>query len=355
MIENIIICILFLLIIYYILKKSPEHFSVPNVDDLYIQTSIDQNYRDKIRDLDIILNFVKNNSKDNNNFVINSNTPIPVKNIISGQMNINGTHKFKNLKINGDLNINGGLEINTNEGKNKIEIIPRYMIVAWCNNFYKRMTILPEDLDNGIIEGVNDKKFEAIILDIPEGWVLCDGKKYIIENGKPIQTVNDPSIQTPDLRDRFVIGATDEFSYKDQEAIFNNVPNDQVETIFISKYEFGKKYGNNKYQLKEQDLLNHWHNFAYESPIYLNEINNINYSLYLNNFGETTIDSSIGRILKEDSHISTGLKGKKGIGWNMLDHTKEVTYVETETAGNTNNASFDTVPYHKSFFYIMKI
>ena len=56
-----------------------------------------------------------------------------------------------------------------------------------------------------------------------------------------------------------------------------------------------------------------------------------------------------------DYNISTGFKADgKGVAANMLDHTKEVTYVETNDTGNTNTASFDTVPFHKSFFYIMK-
>ncbi len=361
MIQDIIIFILILLVIYYISKKSSEHFTVPNVEDLdsYIKTNIDENYQNKINSIDIILNFIQENSKNNNNFVINTNTPITVKEINSGKFKIDGIQKFKNLRIKGDLNLHGGLNINYDEGKNTVEIIPRYMIVAWSNNFYKRITILPENLENGIIEGVNDRKLEAIILDIPRGWVLCDGRSYIIENGNPIVSQLENSIKTPDLRNRFVIGVSpDEYSYTDQEAVLKNTPANQIETVYISKYEFGQNYGNHTYSLIKEDLPHHWHMFTTTKPIYLKDLDKTTYpdADYLKQL--YTERQSDGSPMPSDYKISTGLSNEgtgSGLGWNRLDLNKKVTYVETENTGSKPAASFNTVQANMSFFYIMKI
>jgi microcystin-dependent protein len=76
---------------------------------------------------------------------------------------------IENLKVNGDV-------IFTNKNSNIMEIFPKYMVISWASN------------------------------DIPKGWAICDGNKYIIDaNGNNIINVN--GIQTPDLRGRFILGS----------------------------------------------------------------------------------------------------------------------------------------------------
>ncbi len=414
MIQDIIICILFLLIIYNLLKKKQENFSVPDVENLdsYIQTNINDNYKEKINNLDIILNFINQYNINNNNFKINSKNPIPVKDVVVGNLKTIGNQNFKNMTINGDLKINGGLKINYNEGRNKIDIVPRYMIVAWTNNFYKRVTIIPEDLENGIIEGVNDKKIEAVVLDIPKGWVICDGSGYIInENGDIIRSTNANAIITPDLRDRFVIGACEEFSYTDLEKVYyrKNI-NTNFDIIYISKYEFGKIYGNYSTRLTSKNIPVHDHEYTYYNPIKLPFINpntsindnkliksrlqNYSYgnldlinepedtvetcnnkkiSLLRNRDNQSQFTSTVNNIsdteagcsftpvtkLTEDGNVIDGSKfnivtGINTVGFNMGEKNTAV-YVETEDAGNPIPKEINTVPWNMSLFYIMKI
>jgi hypothetical protein len=79
------------------------------------------------------------------------------------------TAKVNNLNINGNLNVNGDVTFSYYNNK-KLDIFPRYMIIAW---------------------GLEDY--------LPLGWVICDGRKHFI---------NGIEIETPDLRSFMIIGAS---------------------------------------------------------------------------------------------------------------------------------------------------
>ncbi len=334
MIQDIIICILFILIIYYIFKKNPEHFSIPDTENLNlnIKNYVDENYNNKIKYLNTVLNFIEKNNKNNQNLIINSSKLINTKNINAGQLKTTGSNKFKNLTINGDLNINGFLKINYDIGKNKVQIIPRFMIVAWCNNIYKK--------DNN-----------KIILDIPYGWALCDGGVYNYnKEGKIIKVYDSSGIKTPDLRNRFIIGAaSNSFSYPNQEEMLRGIPEDQASIINIPAYEFGNTYGNYTYTIKSTDLPPHRHFFSTKGPAMLNKNADPNIlKLYTNKLANTSV-------IQDSYYLSTGLSLSPPGGYNMGDPNQEITYVKTDNEGKEKPTPINIVPQHMSLFYIMKI
>ena len=124
-----------------------------------------------------------------------------MKNIIVNDLNINN-----NCVIDGNLNITNNLSFNFSSNQiNNIflDILPRWSIINFDNN------TLP------------------IIL--PKRWVVCDGKKWYInkENDNDIKGYiigTEPNnidnkyevIVVPDLRGRFLFGASDKYKFKDQ-------------------------------------------------------------------------------------------------------------------------------------------
>lgn len=48
--------------------------------------------------------------------------------------------------------------------------------------------------------------WSGAITDIPKGWALCDGQKYILDNNN-LAIVDYTGTQTPDLRGRFILGS----------------------------------------------------------------------------------------------------------------------------------------------------
>ena len=78
--------------------------------------------------------------------------------------------------IEGDTVLKGKVEFE-NKDDMLMNILPKYMVIAWANN-----------------EG------------IPKGWAVCDGKKYILNDDGTATVTSENGIQTPDLRGRFVLG-----------------------------------------------------------------------------------------------------------------------------------------------------
>ena len=102
--------------------------------------------------------------------------------------NIDNT-KINDLMVNNmncdNLFINGNIEItDINNFSKFFNIYPRYMIMIWT------------------------------LKDIPKGWAVCNGDKWYVNYETERFSLNDDKnssvVVVPDLRDRFVIGATDD-------------------------------------------------------------------------------------------------------------------------------------------------
>lgn len=147
---------------------------------------------------DIILNNVKNNKEIGYNFDItdknlNFNDNIRINNII------NNSDTSNNLIVNNDLNISKNIDINNLLINNSLDsqilrLAPQFSIIPWNSE------------------------------EIPYGWKLCDGKKYILDSDHtiteittdPVDSIPSSSIiETPDLRNKFLKG----FTYNNEDEL----------------------------------------------------------------------------------------------------------------------------------------
>ncbi len=117
-----------------------------------------------------------------------------------------------NITATGNLTINGKVTFANRNETDLMEIFPRYMIIAWALN------------------------------EIPKGWAMCDGLKYIL-NANGIAERNDSiGFQTPKLTGRFVLGGGSD------TGLSLRVP--------------GQKGGREKITLTIKELPKHRHNFG---------------------------------------------------------------------------------------------
>ena len=107
-----------------------------------------------------------------------------------------------NVIISKTLNVGGMINTSEKICENGNSLIPRGVIVMWSGD----------------------------IPSIPKGWVLCDGQNY-----------------TPDLRSRFIVGASASGS--------GNGPSD------LHEYEYNDKGGEETHILSTAEMPNHTHSF----------------------------------------------------------------------------------------------
>ncbi len=266
MIKYIIIVILIILILNNL--KTKENFTTSTFDaKAYLENKIDNYYNNKIKNINNILDFVTSYNNNNNNINIISDTPINSNNIIVNKdTEIKGYNKLNNLIVNGNLTISDDLIIDDyrNDTYNKnIEIIPRYMIIAWHSKYKYNSEKIP------------------IELDIPKGWVICDGKKYVYINNK-FEELNSESeytgeiIETPNLIDKFIIGASEESFEWTSIVDGNGNKNTKQNTPIRTLYSYG---GINNYVFKKTDLPPHIHNFMI-GPKIVEDQNKKSYGVY---------------------------------------------------------------------------
>jgi microcystin-dependent protein len=209
MFENInikdIILIILVIVVFYLLYKTStlsEKFEI-TTDTATINQAITDIYKvdfDAMRNLGQIAQQILQQSPGGTDTF-----NIPASNTI-----------IENLKVNGDV-------IFTNKNSNIMEIFPKYMVISWASN------------------------------DIPKGWAICDGNKYIIDaNGNNI--INADGIQTPDLRGRFILGSG---SGNDLERRFLNQTGG-AETVALVKEEMPRhshQFGADRYNGGNADKL----------------------------------------------------------------------------------------------------
>jgi microcystin-dependent protein len=207
------------------------------------------------------------------------------------------TAQVNNLNINGNLNVNGDVEFNY-KNTNIFEIFPRYMIIAWFNE------------------------------DIPKGWVICDGKKYLDANGI--------EIEIPDLRSYMIIGA---FKGKSNNLTIRN---------------YKTKGGDNTVLLEQIHLPQHTHkkpgafgnspNLDIKANLFT-QINSIsrNEEIVLLKGGAITITDSISSVNKLNTSLNY-LSPRLG------DNFLKFTAAEWETQQAHNN-----LPPCIAIYYIMKL
>jgi hypothetical protein len=127
------------------------------------------------------------------------------KNYIRGDTEITGNLNLPgNIQVGKNININGSLNIVGQLNKNGTELLPSGVICMWSGN----------------------------ISTIPNGWLLCDGS-----NG------------TPDLRSRFIIGAS-----------LNKPPDKTL-------YTYGSLGGNESIILTSSNLPPHSHSLIIDRPL----------------------------------------------------------------------------------------
>jgi microcystin-dependent protein len=101
------------------------------------------------------------------------------------------TTSTKQLSVTGDLEVRGNVKF-LGKNTNIMEIFPKFMVIAWA----------PETL------------MSTSVHSIPNGWALCDGKKYSLNvQGVAYEVVNGGTL-TPNLKNRFILGAGDGKVYK---------------------------------------------------------------------------------------------------------------------------------------------
>jgi hypothetical protein len=155
----ILIIILILLLIYLNNNKKYENFGEDIQTD--INNILNNTYNSDFSILSLLSSKILN-IKQNNMVNLTDNLNV------TGILNLNSPVS-NNLKY---LKIKNSVIFNKKDNNNYfMDIFPQYFIMIWGN-----------------------------ISNIPKGWVLCDGKKYIIENGIPIESNQGNYIQTPDLR-----------------------------------------------------------------------------------------------------------------------------------------------------------
>ena len=162
-----------IIIMYLSLKKYIDRFT-DNTDSI-INSAINDTFKAdlaSIVNLGNILNELNTPGKDADLSQIN-NTKI--NDLMVSNMNCD------NLFINGNIEIT-----DINNFSKFFNIYPRYMIMIWT------------------------------LKDIPKGWAVCNGATWYVNYETESFSLNDDDnssvVVVPDLRDRFVIGATDEMN-----------------------------------------------------------------------------------------------------------------------------------------------
>ncbi len=130
----------------------------------------------------------------------------------------------RNMRLSGDLTVEGNIKF-TKKDENILEIFPRYMVIPWAKAIFNTAT------------------------DIPKGWAICNGSKYIItSSGICIEANTDPlAIPTPDLRGRFVLGA--------------GVGATDMNNKNLTARTFGQSGGEEGHVLTELELAPHTHRY----------------------------------------------------------------------------------------------
>jgi microcystin-dependent protein len=120
------------------------------------------------------------------------------------------TTLMNNLVVDGTINF-------INKDTVMLEIFPKYMVISWAN------------------------------VDIPLGWAICDGKKYILDaSNKAVEDITGQI--TPDLRGRFILGSG--FGAKDM--------NDE----FLTERTIGEVGGEEGHILTELEMPAHDHKYS---------------------------------------------------------------------------------------------
>jgi microcystin-dependent protein len=126
------------------------------------------------------------------------------------------TTLMNNLVIDGNIVVDGSINF-TNKDTVMLEILPKYMVIAWAN------------------------------IDIPLGWAICDGKKYILDaRNKAIEDITGQA--TPDLRGRFILGSG--VGAKDM--------NDE----FLTERNIGEVGGEEGHALNIEEMPGHSHDYS---------------------------------------------------------------------------------------------
>lgn len=300
-------------------------------------------------------NILKNNS---NKIINNVNTLYSNLNIIGGVYNTDSTNineQYITLideelikKYNDDLNElnkislltrylkedNDKLTINsynfiienniifTNRNNKILEIFPQYMIVSWASE------------------------------SIPKGWALCDGNRYILnlEGDAEISIYVFDSVLTPDLRSRFVIGASKtefELNNINTSDVFNGnyVRNNKI------NMPLNKDGGTLAHSLTNNDEIpshNHEYNEIYNTYNYIHPSNTHYFddpSYFPGDINSACSNSS--------GHDFYYLKNNKEIS-EIPDTSKDPSNEYTSLDGGENKPHNNMPPFH-SLYYIMKL
>ena len=150
-------------------------------------------------------------------------------------------------------------------------IIGIYMIIKLSKNnerFETSSSLLQTDIDNlnnKINKSIPIPKFTICSFNtqnmrsIPKGWALCDGYKYSLDNNM-IAIINENGTNTPDLRDKFILGAGEITINNNNISIFNLIEknrfiNKPTASTTTSEYSICRTF-DNKYppytQLKDE-------------------------------------------------------------------------------------------------------
>ena len=148
---------------------------------------------------------------------------IPADTIIEGETVI----KDKTV-IEGDTVLKGKVEFE-NKDTMLMDILPKYMVIAWANN-----------------EG------------IPKGWAVCDGKKYILNDDGTATDTLENGVQTPDLRGRFVLGAGEGKTYQYDTGKVDAEGKAITEERVLTTRKLGDNNGEEQHTLTIAEMP--WHN-----------------------------------------------------------------------------------------------
>ena len=181
---------------------------------------------------------------------------------------------------------------------------------------------------------------------IPSGWVLCDGT-----NG------------TPDLRDRFVVGAGSAYAFKDSGGnnnITTNVNNLNHTHSFTSAAALTSFTGStDAHTLSTGEMPSHSHAWGISSTYPIHDaINGVSFTptkLWSNNSGD-----HYDMVLFSDGQAITGSNGgNQGHSHSISSASLNLTHNHSGTTNNpsfatTPSVSFDNRPPYYALAYIMK-
>ena len=222
----VLIIILIIILIYFINRNKNEHFSNSNIQndiDNILNNIYSANFNELKLTSDKILE-IKQNNKIN----------------LTNNLDITGIFDIKSstLTSNNYLKINNSIIFNNKNNPNVfIDIFPQYFIMIW-----------------------GDK------LNIPNGWVLCDGKTYVFnKDNKLVNTIepyttptsynlDDPNyykITTPDLRGVLL----QSYNKNDIDKIIQSSKNKETITDIQFNLRFGKETKNLLYVPRHDHLL----------------------------------------------------------------------------------------------------